>query len=310
MGASGRLELGQPRVRRDEPFLMNTEVDQHRDVRLDADDRPEAEPIMGDPVVQLEMFDRSGDRSHIERATWQWTPDHGVDLFIAFSIRPGAASCRRMARYWPQIVETAAGSTSYDAVMLRPAYPIETPRLLLRPVVVGDFDDLLAYYSRPDVARYLYNEPHTAADFSEVLERKAARTAIEREGDGLVLAVVPRDVGRVVGDISLAFVSEAHKVAELGFVISPEFQGRGYAREASEVVMRLGFEGLDLHRMVGRLDARNTASANLLERLGMHREAHFVENEWVKGEWTDEFDYAILRTEWERTAAGSRRPSA
>jgi RimJ/RimL family protein N-acetyltransferase len=41
----------------------------------------------------------------------------------------------------------------------------------------------------------------------------------------------------------------------------------------------------------------------------MHREAHFVENEWVKGEWTDEFDYAIRRTEWERAVAGSRRPS-
>jgi RimJ/RimL family protein N-acetyltransferase len=279
---------------------MNTEVDEHRDVRLDADDRSEAEPIMGDPVVQLEMFDRSGDRCHIERATWQWTPDHGVDLFIAFSIRPRAASCRRKARYWPQIVETAAAFTTYDAVMLRPAYPIETPRLLLRPVVAADFDDLLAYYSQPEVARFLYNEPYTAADFTEVLERKAARTAIDSEGDGLVLAIVPRDVGRVVGDVSLAFLSEAHKVAELGFVVSPEFQGRGYAREAAEVVMRLGFEGLELHRLIGRLDGRNTASAFLLERLGMHREAHFVENEWVKGQWTDELDYAILRVEWKR----------
>lgn len=190
--------------------------------------------------------------------------------------------------------------TSYDAVMLRPAYPIETPRLLLRPVVAGDFDDLLAYYSLAEVARYLYNEPYTAADFLDILERKAARTAIEHQGDGLVVAIVPRDVSRVVGDISLAFVSEAHKVAELGFVMNPEFQGRGYAREAAEVVMRLGFEGLDLHRMIGRLDARNTASALLLERLGMRREAHFVENEWVKGEWADEFDYAILHTEWQR----------
>jgi RimJ/RimL family protein N-acetyltransferase len=48
----------------------------------------------------------------------------------------------------------------------------------------------------------------------------------------------------------------------------------------------------------GRIDARNSASAAVLERLGMRREAHFVENEWVKGEWTDEVVYAVLASEW------------
>ena len=43
---------------------------------------------------------------------------------------------------------------------------------------------------------------------------------------------------------------------------------------------------------------RNAASARVLERLGMRREAHFVENEWLKGEWTDELVYAMLDREW------------
>jgi RimJ/RimL family protein N-acetyltransferase len=55
---------------------------------------------------------------------------------------------------------------------------------------------------------------------------------------------------------------------------------------------------LGLHRILGRLDARNAASAKLLERLGMRREAHIVENEFVKGEWTDELLYALLAREW------------
>ena len=50
--------------------------------------------------------------------------------------------------------------------------------------------------------------------------------------------------------------------------------------------------------MCGHIDARNTASAAVLERLGMRREAHFVQNEWVKGEWTDEAVYAVLVHEW------------
>jgi RimJ/RimL family protein N-acetyltransferase len=63
-------------------------------------------------------------------------------------------------------------------------------------------------------------------------------------------------------------------------------------------MLALGFEGLGLHRIAGRLDGRNVASARVLERLGMRREAHLVENERVKGEWTDEVVYALLAREW------------
>jgi len=63
-------------------------------------------------------------------------------------------------------------------------------------------------------------------------------------------------------------------------------------------MLRLGFEQLGLHRIVGRLEARNAASAAVLERLGMRLEAHLRENEWVKGEWQSELVYAMLETEW------------
>jgi len=53
-----------------------------------------------------------------------------------------------------------------------------------------------------------------------------------------------------------------------------------------------------LHRIIGRCDARNTASARLMGRLGMRREAHFRENEWFKDEWGDELIYAMLDGEW------------
>ena len=64
-------------------------------------------------------------------------------------------------------------------------------------------------------------------------------------------------------------------------------------------MLRLGFEGLGLHRIIGRCDGRNAASARAMEKLGMRREAHLRENEIVKGEWTDEMVYAMLRSEWE-----------
>ena len=61
-------------------------------------------------------------------------------------------------------------------------------------------------------------------------------------------------------------------------------------------MVALAFETYDVHRVFGRLEARNLASARVLEKLGMRREAHLVENEWVKGEWQSELVYALLAT--------------
>ena len=67
-------------------------------------------------------------------------------------------------------------------------------------------------------------------------------------------------------------------------------------------MLRLGFEELGLHRIIGRCDGRNEASARLMAKLGMRHEAHFVRNEIVKGEWTDEVVYAMLGEEWAEAA--------
>ena len=69
------------------------------------------------------------------------------------------------------------------------------------------------------------------------------------------------------------------------------------------MVLRLAFEDLKLHRVIGRTEARNTASARFMEKLGMRREAHLIGNEWVKDEWQSELVYAILDREWRAAAA-------
>ena len=182
--------------------------------------------------------------------------------------------------------------------MLEPTYPLETERLLLRPFAGGDFDALLAMHSRADVARWTYWEPRGEGEVRETLARKVAARAIAVDGDVLSLAGVLRDNGDVVGDFNLWWQSREHRQGEIGFIVHPDHQGRGLATEASRVLLRLGFEELGLHRIVGTLEARNLASARVLERLGMRREAHLVENEWVKGEWQSELVYAILDREW------------
>jgi RimJ/RimL family protein N-acetyltransferase len=181
--------------------------------------------------------------------------------------------------------------------MLRPSFPIKTERLLLRPYRAEDLDAFCAVHAFPDVVRYLYFDSPTRETARGMLEKHAQRVEIQREGDKLMLALELLG-GAVIGDVSLTWLSEAHRQGEIGFVLHPDHQGKGLAWEAAEAMLRLGSEDLGLHRILGRLDARNAASAKLLERLGMRREAHVVENEFVKGEWTDELLYGLLAREW------------
>jgi RimJ/RimL family protein N-acetyltransferase len=181
---------------------------------------------------------------------------------------------------------------------LRPTYPVVTERLRLRPLTTGDVSALLSYRGRADICRYLPFEPMTREVLLGRLAGDFARTALTEPGQGLTLGVELTG-GQLVGDVVLMFHSAQQQAGEIGYVFAPEFHGHGYATEAVAAVVDLGFAGLGLHRIVARLDARNAASARLAERLGMRREAHFVSNEWLKGEWTDEVVYAVLADEWE-----------
>jgi RimJ/RimL family protein N-acetyltransferase len=182
---------------------------------------------------------------------------------------------------------------------LHPMYPVCTERLHLRPLDEADVAALLSYHSSPDVHRYLPMEP---MDGDAVLARlgdgRWSKSTLEEEGDVLVLGADLVSTGELIGDVMLRWLSAKDRCGELGWVFHPEHRGRGYATEAADAVLRLAFDDLDLHRMIARIDPRNTASIQVAERLGMRKEAHLIENNWQRGEWTDEADYAILKKEW------------
>lgn len=183
--------------------------------------------------------------------------------------------------------------------MSEPTLPLRTDRLLLRPFADDDLDAFHAMFGRAEVVRYLYWEPRTLDESREALERVKTMISFEGKGPGIRLAAVLPESGTVVGDVSLRRVSdEVHRQGEVGYVIHPDHQGRGYATEATAAMIEIGFRDIGMHRIRATADARNAASVRVMEHLGMRREAHFVESEFVKGEWTDEVVYAILATEW------------
>jgi RimJ/RimL family protein N-acetyltransferase len=190
--------------------------------------------------------------------------------------------------------------------------PITTERLVLRLMTPADVDDVHAYQSRADVARYQLFDPRTRDEVAAKLIEYAAATTLAQDGDFLQLALeLPGSADtrpRVIGDSFFHLTSVENSRAEIGWTLHPDSMGRGYATEAAEAVLDLAFVRLGLHRVYAELDPRNDPSIRLCRRLGMREEAYFVGDLWFKGGWADTGAYAILDHEW-RARTGRARPS-
>ncbi|MEU8232990.1 GNAT family N-acetyltransferase [Actinoplanes sp. NPDC048967] len=181
--------------------------------------------------------------------------------------------------------------------MFQPTYPMRTPRLALRPITMGDLDDVHAWQSRPDVVRWMAGaEPRTREQSRASVLAMASEDALRAEGDCLTLAATTE--AGVVGTVELVWRSEQDRTAELGYVFHPDHGGRGLATEAAAVLLDWGFGQVGLHRVYARCHSRNEASARLMTRLGMRQEAHHVESYLFRGTWAGQLVFAVLAREW------------
>lgn len=197
---------------------------------------------------------------------------------------------------------------------LHPDHPIATSRLLLRPIdPVGDVDALHRYRSREDVCAFIPPVPLAReALAAHYADPERTRSALTAAGQALTLAIVLRETGELIGDAVLFWHSAEERSGEIGYIVGPEHAGRGYATEVAEALLSLGFDGLGLRRITGRIDARNPASAAVLRKAGMRQEAVLVEHARFKGVWGTVIDFAILDREWAArrgTASASARPA-
>ncbi|MHB8517571.1 MAG: GNAT family N-acetyltransferase [Acidimicrobiales bacterium] len=184
--------------------------------------------------------------------------------------------------------------------MVQLSHVRQTSRLTLRRFTLDDLDDLALILANEDVNRYLYTAPRDRAATLEVLQGFLAKTEETSDVNSLSVAVELRDTKRVIGEFLLWWTANEHRQGEIGGSLHPDFHRQGFASEVYEELLALAFTQYGLRRVVGRCDGRNVPSVRSLEKAGLHQEAHFVENEFVKGEWTDEIVMAIRKDEWER----------
>jgi RimJ/RimL family protein N-acetyltransferase len=174
--------------------------------------------------------------------------------------------------------------------------PLRTDRLVLRRFEAGDLDAFYAYHSLPETARFL---PGEAKSYTKSMESvgKYANFVFEKEGDWICLAIEAADSPGLLGEVVLKWLPGCGQ-AEIGWSLAPAARGKGIASEAAGALLKLGFEELGFHRIDAKLDALNTASAMLCERLGMRLESTQVDKWHYKGRWATEVVYALLEDEW------------
>jgi ribosomal-protein-alanine N-acetyltransferase len=173
--------------------------------------------------------------------------------------------------------------------------PLQTARLTLRDFQADDLDAIHAYAVDPLVTRYMFYGPRTFEDTRAYLERMFAS---QREEPRMVweLGVIHTAEKRLVGacDLTLENVDEA----DLGFIFARDVWGKGYATEAARTMVRAGFEQLGVSRIFSTCDVHNVASALVLEKAGLRREATLENHKFAKNQWWTSFLYGVSREEW------------
>ena len=180
---------------------------------------------------------------------------------------------------------------------------IESERLWIRRFNDSDLVPFMAYRNDPEVARYQsWNSCDEREARAFIREMQSARAGVP--GEWFQFAIESKETQELIGDCALRH--EPYR-AEIGFTLAREYQGRGFASEAISGLLDYAFDALGLHRVIAIADCRNAPSVALLERVGMRREGHFLENVWFKGGWADEYLYAILKDEWLQKRQITRR---
>lgn len=172
---------------------------------------------------------------------------------------------------------------------------MESERLILRDLILDDFDAVQSYASDPEVCKYMEWGPNTPEETRAHLARCVAEVTNPRLS--WTMALIRKSDQRLIGSCSLTIESLANKdVASMGYVIHRELWGQGYATEAGKAMLAFGFQTLGFRRIWATCRPENVASAKVLQKIGMQYEAHIPRDKAFRGQWHDSLLFATANT--------------
>lgn len=169
---------------------------------------------------------------------------------------------------------------------------IETERLLLRRITNDDVNEVFELRSNPETMKYI---PRPLVQNNE--DALAHIAMIDEKIDtniGVNWGITLKDNPKLLGIIGFYRMQPENYRAEIGYMLSPDFHGKGIIPEAVNRLIRYGFDDLKLHSIEAVIDPENSASEKVLEKCGFVKEAHLKESEFWEGKFLDKVIYSLL----------------
>ena len=169
---------------------------------------------------------------------------------------------------------------------------LESKNLFYRRVVSSDWPQLVMLRGNAETMKYIPRPLcKTEADCLFLISK--FDEGIDSDY-GINWGLVLKESNTLIGLISFHIINKQHHRAEIGYMILPEFQEKGYISEGIKTLLYYGFETLKLHSVEAMIDPLNVASERVLLRNNFVKEAHFIENEYYEGKFLDKAVYSIL----------------
>lgn len=175
---------------------------------------------------------------------------------------------------------------------------LETQRLTMRQITESDWDFFCALY-RDEQLMALIADAQTEQQIRAAFDCRLPEWRKEQP-QWLCLVMIERDTGQRVG--LTGFVSEwlPHRMAEVGYIIAPQFQRKGYGQESLSALIDFAFSQCGFHKLKAVVTSGNNASRALLMNTGFQQEGCLRKNYYLQGKWHDDWVFGLLAEEYSR----------
>ncbi len=182
--------------------------------------------------------------------------------------------------------------------MLQPNFnpfpEIKTERLLLRRLKKEDAEEILKLRSDENVMKYIGKEMATSLGDAIEFFNRINESLITNNGITWAIAL-KENPEKLIGTIGHWRLIKEHFRAEVGYMLHREHWKKGIMKEALLKVIEYGFNTMKLHSIEAHINPENIASASILQATGFIKEAHFKEDFFFKGVFSDTAIYSRLR---------------
>ena len=172
-----------------------------------------------------------------------------------------------------------------------------TERLILREFTEEDWPAVLAYQNDDDYLRFYPWDERTEEDVRTFIQIFIDQQ-YQQPRSKYQFALILKETNQLIGNCGIRKGGPDSREADIGYEIASVHWGNGYATEAAHEMLVFGFEELHLSRIWATCIVENTASARVLEKIGMQLEVQLKEHEWMKGRMWDTSMYGIVKDEW------------